>query len=64
MRILLKWSEKGELMSMQKNGFKNSTYTNSRQGNFGLGLSEFGLSNQQTNILLMSENDAGKICLF
>ena len=42
----------------------NHTYTNSTQGNFSLWLLEFGLSNQQIHILLMSEKDAGKNCLF
>ena len=48
----------------KQNGFKNHTYTNSSQGNFSLGLLELRLTNQQTHILLMSEKDAGKICLF
>ena len=48
----------------KQNGFMNHTYTNSTQGNFSLWLLEFGLSNQQIHILLMSEKDAGKICLF
>ena len=44
--------------------FAGSTCTNSSQDIFSLDHLEFGLSNQQTHILLMSEKDAGKICLF
>ena len=38
-------------------------YTNSSQGILSLGLLKFGLSNQQTHILLMSEKDAGNLFL-
>ena len=48
----------------KQNGFKNNTYTNSNQGEFSLGLLEFGLSNQPTHILLMLEKDAGKFVHF
>ena len=42
----------------------NHTYTNFSQGKFSLGLLEFGLSNQQTHILLMLEKDADKNVYF
>ena len=64
MRILLKWSEKVSWSAGKQNRFMNHTYTNSSQGNFSVWLLEFGLSNQQTHILLLSDIDAGKFVYF